>query len=99
MCILCKTIMPFRASHEGPACILLGCSLRNYACLLPGMRQVAARAGVCCHSDACLGGFVLPFARALGKPVPPFDFAVPGVTSMSVDTHKFGMAHKARPIP
>jgi len=47
-----------------------------------------------CHSDACLGGFVLPFARKLGYPVPPFDFSVPGVTSMSVDTHKFGMAHK-----
>ena len=43
-----------------------------------------------CHSDACLGGFVLPFARRLGYPVPDFDFAVPGVTSMSVDTHKFG---------
>ena len=46
--------------------------------------------------DACLGGFVLPFARQLGWPVPAFDFAVPGVSSMSVDTHKFGMAHKAR---
>ncbi len=37
---------------------------------------------------------MLPFARKLGYPVPPFDFSVPGVTSMSVDTHKFGMAHK-----
>lgn len=45
-----------------------------------------------CHSDACLGGFVLPFARKLGYPVPDFDFSVPGVTSMSVDTHKFGEA-------
>ena len=43
-----------------------------------------------CHSDGCLGGFVLPFARKLGYPVPPFDFSIPGVTSMSVDTHKFG---------
>ena len=61
--------------------------------LLP---QVARRAGVWCHVDACLGGFVLPFARQLGHAVPAFDFAVPGVSSMSVDTHKFGMAHKAR---
>jgi sphinganine-1-phosphate aldolase len=53
---------------------------------------------VCCHVDACLGGFVLPFARKLGHPVPPFDFAVPGVTSMSVDTHKFGMAHKGTSV-
>ena len=50
------------------------------------------------HSDACLGGFVLPFAKKLGYKVPPFDFSVPGVTSMSVDTHKFGMAHKGTSI-
>ena len=52
--------------------------------------QAAQARGVLCHSDACLGGFVLPFARKLGYPVPDFDFSVPGVTSMSVDTHKFG---------
>eukprot|EP00891_Asterochloris_glomerata_P007131 jgi/Astpho2/7131/Aster-08310 len=60
--------------------------------------QVAKRAGVLCHVDACLGGFVLPFARQLGYPIPAFDFAVPGVTSMSVDTHKFGMAHKGTSV-
>ncbi len=54
----------------------------------------AAAAGVPCHVDCCLGGFILPFARDLGRPVPPFDFAVPGVTSISIDTHKFGQAHK-----
>ena len=50
------------------------------------------------HSDACLGGFVLPFARRLGYNIPAFDFSVPGVTSMSVDTHKFGMAHKGTSV-
>ena len=50
------------------------------------------------HVDACLGGFVLPFARKLGYPIPPFDFSVRGVTSMSVDTHKFGMAHKGTSV-
>lgn len=59
---------------------------------------MAKRAGVLCHVDACLGGFVLPFARQLGYPIPAFDFAVPGVTSMSVDTHKFGMAHKGTSV-
>lgn len=58
----------------------------------------AQSAGVPCHSDACLGGFVLPFARKLGFNVPAFDFSVPGVTSMSVDTHKFGMAHKGTSV-
>ncbi len=60
--------------------------------------QVASKAGVCCHTDACLGGFLLPFARKLGYPVPAWDFAVPGVTSMSLDTHKFGMAHKGTSV-
>lgn len=50
------------------------------------------------HTDACLGGFVLPFARALGRQVPPFDFRLPGVTSMSVDTHKFGYAAKGSSV-
>lgn len=60
--------------------------------------QLALKYGVMLHSDACLGGFVLPFARKLGYKVPPFDFSVPGVTSMSVDTHKFGMAHKGTSV-
>lgn len=60
--------------------------------------QVAQKAGVCCHADACLGGFVLPFARKLGYPVPAWDFALPGVTSMSLDSHKFGMAHKGTSV-
>jgi hypothetical protein len=54
--------------------------------------QVARRRGVPLHVDCCLGGFVLPFARKLGYRVPPFDFSVPGVTSISVDTHKVGGA-------
>ncbi|HYY79456.1 MAG TPA: aspartate aminotransferase family protein, partial [Actinomycetes bacterium] len=45
-----------------------------------------------------LGGFVLPWARRLGRDVPPFDFAVPGVTSMSCDTHKFGYAAKGTSV-
>lgn len=50
------------------------------------------------HVDACLGGFVLPFARELGYQVPPFDFRVAGVTSMSADTHKYGYAAKGTSV-
>ena len=50
------------------------------------------------HTDACLGGFVLPFAREAGFPVPRFDFSLPGVTSMSADTHKFGYASKGTSV-
>lgn len=59
---------------------------------------LAVRRGVCLHVDACLGGLFLPFAAALGRAVRPFDFSLPGVTSMSVDTHKFGMAHKGTSV-
>ncbi|MET1001655.1 MAG: aminotransferase class V-fold PLP-dependent enzyme [Acidimicrobiia bacterium] len=50
------------------------------------------------HTDGCLGGFVLPWADKLGYPVPPFDFRVPGVTSMSADTHKYGYAAKGTSV-
>lgn len=50
------------------------------------------------HVDCCLGGFVLPFARRLGYSVPPFDFSVKGVTSMSADTHKYGFAPKGTSV-
>jgi sphinganine-1-phosphate aldolase len=59
---------------------------------------VTQRRGVLFHVDCCLGGFVLPFARDLGYSIPPFDFSIPGVTSISVDTHKFGQAHKGTSV-
>ena len=69
--------------------------------LIDPVTEIAALAKkkrIGCHVDACLGGFVLPWARQLGAPVPPFDFAVPGVTSMSVDTHKYGYAAKGTSV-
>ncbi len=50
------------------------------------------------HTDACLGGFILPWAEKLGYDVPVFDFRLPGVTSISVDTHKYGYAAKGSSI-
>jgi glutamate/tyrosine decarboxylase-like PLP-dependent enzyme len=55
---------------------------------------MASDAGVLCHVDACLGGWLLPWWERLGRPVPPWDFRVPGVTSMSADVHKYGWAFK-----
>jgi sphinganine-1-phosphate aldolase len=46
------------------------------------------------HVDACVGGYFAPFARMNGIPVPPFDFEVPGVRSISADLHKYGYAAK-----
>ena len=62
------------------------------------MSAVALEAGIGFHTDACLGGFVLPWAERLGYPVPPFDFRLPGVTSMSADTHKYGYAAKGTSV-
>jgi glutamate/tyrosine decarboxylase-like PLP-dependent enzyme len=46
------------------------------------------------HVDACVGGFLSPFLSELGVDLPPWDFRVPGVTSISADIHKHGMAPK-----
>ncbi len=54
----------------------------------------AAARGVRCHVDACIGGWVLPYAARLGRQVTPWTFAVDGVTSISVDLHKYGYAPK-----
>ncbi|XP_058736592.1 sphingosine-1-phosphate lyase-like isoform X2 [Vicia villosa] len=60
--------------------------------------QLASSFGICFHVDLCLGGFVLPFARELGYDIPPYDFSVKGVTSISVDVHKYGLAPKGTSI-
>src|SRR5258705_188136 len=60
--------------------------------------EAARERGIGFHTDACLGGFVLPWAEKLGADVPPFDFRLPGVTSMSCDTHKFGYAAKGTSV-
>lgn len=58
----------------------------------------AAARGVRCHVDACIGGWVLPYAARLGRAVPPWTFAVDGVTSISVDLHKYAYAPKGTSV-
>jgi tyrosine decarboxylase / aspartate 1-decarboxylase len=53
--------------------------------------ELAVRKGLPLHVDAAFGGFILPFMRDLGYDVPPFDFALPGVTTMMTDGHKLGL--------
>jgi glutamate/tyrosine decarboxylase-like PLP-dependent enzyme len=62
------------------------------------MSEIARKRGIGFHVDACLGGFVLPWAERLGYPVLEFDFRLPGVTSISADTHKFGYAAKGTSV-
>jgi sphinganine-1-phosphate aldolase len=56
--------------------------------------QLALEGGFGLHVDGCLGGFILPFGEELGYDIPAFDFRVPGVTTISADTHKYGYALK-----
>ncbi|HKE74703.1 MAG TPA: aminotransferase class V-fold PLP-dependent enzyme [Acidimicrobiales bacterium] len=58
------------------------------------LAALAAERGALCHVDACLGGWLLPFLERLGEPLPPWDFRVDGVTSLSADVHKYGWCFK-----
>jgi glutamate/tyrosine decarboxylase-like PLP-dependent enzyme len=62
------------------------------------LSELAREHGIGFHTDACLGGFLLPWAEKLGYPVPLFDFRLPGVTSISADTHKYGYAPKGTSV-
>jgi sphinganine-1-phosphate aldolase len=61
---------------------------------IPAIAELAMSVGAACHVDACMGGHVLPFAERLGREVPPWDFRVEGVDSISADNHKLGYAPK-----
>jgi len=60
--------------------------------------EIAQDRGIGLHVDGCLGGFILPWIERIGYTVPRFDFRVPGVTSLSADTHKFGYALKGTSV-
>jgi len=65
---------------------------------IPELAGLAAERGISFHTDSCLGGFLLPFYERLGEFVPPFDFRVEGVTTMSADVHKYGYCTKGASV-
>jgi glutamate/tyrosine decarboxylase-like PLP-dependent enzyme len=81
-----------------PDTVLVACSAPAYPYGLvdpvASIAEAAQMLGVRCHVDACFGGWTLPYLRRLGRPVPAFDFSVPGVTSVSVDLHKYAYSPK-----
>jgi sphinganine-1-phosphate aldolase len=62
------------------------------------LSDLALQSGIGLHVDGCLGGFILPWGERLGVPIPRFDFRLPGVTSISADTHKYGYALKGTSV-
>ncbi|HET9730170.1 MAG TPA: aminotransferase class V-fold PLP-dependent enzyme [Acidimicrobiia bacterium] len=65
---------------------------------IPELAALAIDVGCSMHVDACMGGFVLPFMERNGDPVPPWDFRVDGVTTISADVHKLGYAPKGASV-
>lgn len=95
------TLLPDPAAMAAaitPDTVLVACSAPAYPYgvidPVAEIAAVAADAGVRCHVDACFGGWLLPYLRRLGRPIPPFGFELPGVTSVSVDLHKYAYAPK-----
>jgi sphinganine-1-phosphate aldolase len=84
------------AVDANTACIVASAGNYPYGTIDPiaDLGDVALAHGVGLHVDGCLGGFILPFGEELGYAVPPFDFRVLGVTSISADTHKYGYGLK-----
>ncbi len=88
--------------HITPDTIALVGSAPNYAHgLIDPIEELGALAlehDIGLHVDGCLGGFILPWGERLGHAIPRFDFRVPGVTSLSADTHKYGYALKGTSV-
>jgi sphinganine-1-phosphate aldolase len=84
------------AIDEGTVAIVGSAGNYGYGTIDPiaELGELALERGVGLHVDGCLGGYLLPFGEELGYPIPPFDFRVPGVTTISADTHKYGYGLK-----
>ena len=87
-----STTRPSRSSAR-PATTATAPSTRSRSC-----RTLALERGVGLHVDGCLGGFILPFGAGARLRHPVFDFRLPGVTSISADTHKYGYAFKGTSV-
>jgi glutamate/tyrosine decarboxylase-like PLP-dependent enzyme len=90
------------AGHIDPGTIAIIGSACNYGYgtidPIGQLSDLALDRGVGLHVDACLGGFILPFGERLGYDIETFDFRLPGVTSISADTHKYGYAFKGSSV-
>ena len=65
---------------------------------IEALSDLAVAHGIGLHVDGCLGGFILPWGQQLGYDIPVFDFRLPGVTTISADTHKYGYGLKGTSV-
>lgn len=92
----------FVRTHITPNTIALVGSAGNYPYgtidPIAALSELALAHDIGLHVDGCLGGFILPWGEQLGYDIPPFDFRLPGVTSISADTHKYGYGLKGTSV-
>jgi len=88
------------AINENTAAIVGSAGNYPYGLIDPldRLSDIALKYNIGFHVDGCLGGFILPWIEKLGYAIPAFDFRLPGVTSMSADTHKYGFALKGTSV-
>lgn len=90
------------AGALGERCVMVVGSAVSYAhCVvdpIPELASICHEAGWWLHVDGCMGGFLLPYLRRLGREHPDFDFSLPGVSSMSMDLHKYAFAAKGASV-
>ena len=92
----------FVRDHMNRNTVLLVGSAGNYPYgtidPIEALSDLAVERSVGLHVDGCLGGFILPWGEELGYDIPPFDFRLPGVTTLSADTHKYGYGPKGTSV-
>jgi len=94
--------MAFVRAHVSERTVMLVGSAGNYPYgtidPIDQLSELALARDVGLHVDACLGGFILPWGEQLGYDIPVFDFRLPGVTTISADTHKYGFGLKGTSV-
>ncbi|KAI9015877.1 sphingosine-1-phosphate lyase [Phycomyces nitens] len=100
--VTCKVDLKRVAKAINKNTIMLAGSAVNFphgiADDIEALGKLALRHRIGLHVDCCLGSFIMPFLEKAGFPTTSFDFRVPGVTSISCDTHKYGFAPKGSSI-
>lgn len=98
----CKAdVAAMRAAITDDTVLLVGSATSYAHGTVDPIRELGALAlerNVLLHVDGCIGGFLLPFFRRMGAPVTEFDFTVPGVTSISMDFHKYAYCPKGASV-
>lgn len=89
-----------RAIDGNTIALFASCPQYPHGCVDPiaELAAIALKRNIGMHVDCCLGSFLVCFMKKAGFQFPAFDFSVPGVTSISADTHKYGMAPKGSSV-